>query len=129
MAVAVIALLLIWLLDSPDAAGHSLWRQIALSAAVVLIFPVVFLVNFARAPALVHADDQAKIAAAATQFMANARRTLEALRGEYILSHDGISPGIAAGTEPLPSDWVNQRLEQMGQSFRVDAKGRIVARP
>lgn len=29
-----------------------------------------------------------------------------AMYREYILSHDGISPGIMAGTEALPPDWV-----------------------
>lgn len=45
------------------------------------------------------------------------------LSQEYILSHDGISPALAAGTEPVPADWMNQRLEQMGEAWRVRLKG------
>src|SRR5262249_3910880 len=36
------------------------------------------------------------------------------LRQEYILSHDGLSPGILSGTEPLPSDWEARRRTELG---------------
>ena len=39
------------------------------------------------------------------------------LRQEYILSHDGISPRMMAGTEPLPSDWVQKRLKELGEDW------------
>jgi hypothetical protein len=48
---------------------------------------------------------------------------LQNLRQEYILSHDGLSPALLAGTEPVPADWMNKRLEQMGQSWRVRVNG------
>ena len=38
----------------------------------------------------------------------------------YVLSHDNISPGIMAGTEPLPKDWVEGQLEKMGEIWRQD---------
>jgi hypothetical protein len=30
---------------------------------------------------------------------------LAKLRQEYVLSHDGLSPGLITGTEPVPADW------------------------
>jgi len=45
---------------------------------------------------------------------------LTKLRQLYILSHDNISPGIMAGTEPLPKAWVEEQLEKMGETWRQD---------
>ncbi len=42
------------------------------------------------------------------------------LRKLYVLSHDNISPGILAGTEPLPKEWVEEQLEKMGETWRQD---------
>lgn len=39
----------------------------------------------------------------------------------WILSNDGISPGMLAGTEPLPKEWVERQLEAMGETWRQDA--------
>jgi hypothetical protein len=44
---------------------------------------------------------------------------LARLRQEFILSHDNISPAMAAGLENPPTDWINQRLEQLGETWRV----------
>jgi hypothetical protein len=41
------------------------------------------------------------------------------LRQEYILSHDGISPALIAGTESIPEDWINKRLAELGHFWRV----------
>ncbi len=43
----------------------------------------------------------------------------KALRGEYILSHDNISPGLLAGTEYPPADWMNKRLHELGEKWTV----------
>jgi hypothetical protein len=45
---------------------------------------------------------------------------LRGLHNEYVLSHDGISPGLLAGSEPLPREWVEARLAQMGERWRRD---------
>lgn len=45
---------------------------------------------------------------------------LTKLRNLWILSHDGISPGMMAGTEPLSKGWVDQQLEAMGETWRQD---------
>jgi hypothetical protein len=42
-------------------------------------------------------------------------RLLQQLRSEFIASHDGLSPEMVAGTVPLPVDWVNARLTDMGE--------------
>ena len=38
----------------------------------------------------------------------------------YVLSHDNISPGIMAGTEPLPKEWVEEELDKMGENWRQE---------
>jgi hypothetical protein len=44
---------------------------------------------------------------------------LSKVRQEYILSHDGITPKMAAGLESPPSDWTNERLRQLGENCPV----------
>src|SRR5216684_3094764 len=46
--------------------------------------------------------------------------TIETLRQEYIASHDKVSPANVAGTEPVPDDWMNQRLKEMGIPLRYE---------
>lgn len=43
----------------------------------------------------------------------------KALRGEYILSHEHISPGLLAGTEFPPAEWMNKRLAELGEKWTV----------
>ncbi len=46
-------------------------------------------------------------------------KILAMLRQEYILSYDNLSSGLLAGTEQPPSDWINQRLEELGEKWTV----------
>ncbi|SRR5216684_2794885 len=41
------------------------------------------------------------------------------LRQEYMLSHDGLSPALIAGLAPVPPDWINKRLAELGEKWRV----------
>lgn len=41
------------------------------------------------------------------------------LRGQYILQHENIAPGIVEGTTPLPAEWVNNRLHELHESWTV----------
>lgn len=43
----------------------------------------------------------------------------DALRGEYILSHDHVSADMLAGTEYPPVDWMNKRLGELGEKWTV----------
>jgi hypothetical protein len=56
------------------------------------------------------------------------KNVLATLRNEYILSHDGISPALLAGTEQPPSDWLNKRLKEMGEMWIVSNDPRSEAR-
>jgi hypothetical protein len=50
------------------------------------------------------------------------RQNIEkALRGEYILSHDNVSPDVLAGTEFPPADWMNRRLRELGENWTFTA--------
>lgn len=49
------------------------------------------------------------------------RNVLRAISQEYILSHDHISPGLLAGTEWPPLDWMNRRLGELGEEWSVIA--------
>jgi len=46
---------------------------------------------------------------------------LRALRKEWILSNDGISPAMMAGLEALPKKWVERRLAELGEEWRRDS--------
>lgn len=46
-------------------------------------------------------------------------RLTSSLRDEYILSHDPIDPEILSGAKMPPPEWMNKRLEQMGEHFSV----------
>ncbi len=48
------------------------------------------------------------------------RGLLRKLKTEYILSHPNVSERILIGTEPLPKEWVERRLEEMGETWRQD---------
>lgn len=41
----------------------------------------------------------------------------DALRSDYILHHDPIDPLILSGQSYPPTDWMNQRLRQMGENW------------
>jgi hypothetical protein len=43
------------------------------------------------------------------------------LRGEYILSQDGLSAALLAGTEQPPAHWTNGRLKELGEKWTVHA--------
>jgi len=45
---------------------------------------------------------------------------LRKLKTEYIMSHPNVSKNIIIGTEPLPKEWVERRLEEMGEAWRQD---------
>jgi hypothetical protein len=55
----------------------------------------------------------------------SARRNvlLSKLRQEYIFSHDRLSSALIAGTEPVPAEWMNKRLAETGELWRVRVKG------
>ena len=37
----------------------------------------------------------------------------------YVFEHDGISPGILAGSELPPESFINDQLAKMGEPWRV----------
>jgi len=45
---------------------------------------------------------------------------LRQLRQKYVLSHDNLSPGMIAGLDPLPKDWVEDELAALGETWRQD---------
>ena len=55
-----------------------------------------------------------------TQEQQRHRALLRKLKTEYILSHTDANERILVGTEPLPKEWVERRLEEMGETWRQD---------
>jgi hypothetical protein len=49
---------------------------------------------------------------------AQAALVVEKLRQEYIHSHEDLAPALIARTEPVPDDWMNNRLAELGVPFR-----------
>jgi hypothetical protein len=56
---------------------------------------------------------------AGTKEVVRRQSILALLRNEYILTHKDVSTGMIDGSEALPSQWVNKRLEQLGESWLV----------
>lgn len=50
------------------------------------------------------------------------RRTkiLTSLRIKYILSHNGISPELAAGIKGPPKEWINKELKELGEDWNYE---------
>lgn len=48
------------------------------------------------------------------------RNILALLRNEYILSHSSVDPSLLAGTVQPPTEWVNHRLKQLGETWSVE---------
>lgn len=48
------------------------------------------------------------------------RRLLDSLRDEYVLEQKTVDPQILAGNKMPPDDWVNARLKEMGEAWKVN---------
>jgi hypothetical protein len=46
-------------------------------------------------------------------------RISEALRDEYIITHNPIDPGILSGAKTPPAAWMNERLRELGENWSV----------
>lgn len=56
---------------------------------------------------------------------ADRRKGIETvLRNDYILSHNPVDPEILAGNRMPPNEWMNSRLEEMGESWSVSDDAR-----
>jgi|ERR1043165_944063 hypothetical protein len=47
------------------------------------------------------------------------QKILAALRNEYVLSHDNVSTAVMSGVQSPPADWVNGRLKELGEKWRI----------
>jgi hypothetical protein len=47
------------------------------------------------------------------------KHILALLRNEYVLAHPAVPARLLSGDEPLPADWTNQRLRELGESWTV----------
>jgi hypothetical protein len=66
-------------------------------------------------------SEGAKAAVPAQSESQRRQAILQALRREYILSHDNLSPSLLAGMEWPPFDWLNQRLRELKEPWTVTA--------
>jgi len=46
---------------------------------------------------------------------------LRTIRTDYMVKFPQDVPFIDAGVDPVPVDWINQRLEELEESWRVEA--------
>jgi cell division protein FtsB len=54
---------------------------------------------------------------------AERRQNIEkALRNEFILSHDPTDPDVLSGIQMPPESWMNQRLQELGETWKFAAK-------
>jgi len=47
------------------------------------------------------------------------KNILNKLHHEYILSNDGISSAMLAGLENPPKEWINKRLKELDENWRI----------
>ena len=111
IAVLAVAVFVSQLIMAParlasDAETHNSKRVAALGAAVADL-------QADRAALVSALDDRATERERQRQ-----ASVLHALRQEWILDNDGISSRMMAGLEPLPKEWVERRLAQMGETWR-----------
>lgn len=82
-----------------------------------------------RAAAIENKEKEAQRALAEQQKLKDAEKLVEAeqirrrkilskLRKQYILSHDGISSEFIVGKAPIPKDWVEQQLQEQGETWQ-----------
>ena len=65
-----------------------------------------------------HEKKQEAVAAITKAEQTRRHQILMQLRQLYILSHDGISSEMMAGVAPIPKEWVEQQLQQRGETWR-----------
>ena len=90
---------------------------ILISAALVLPYYLVF-----RDVQIENSRLEATIQSFQNSSKKRSRRmaTIAKLRNKYVLSHDGITPGMASGLEPLLKEWVENELDALGEIWRQD---------
>lgn len=64
-------------------------------------------------------SDQADLSTPGQKEITRRQKILAALRNEYILSHDNISPAVMSGIQNPPADWVNERLKSLGEKWTI----------
>jgi hypothetical protein len=58
------------------------------------------------------------------------RQSIETLlRNEYVLTHRNISAAMLAGTEQPPADWMNEKLKQLGETWKVENNREPLSEP
>lgn len=95
------------------AAVDETWRTLRLPLGVVIAIAILLVWFVARAPGAM------KVEAAAAE---RRRRgiLLGRLRHLYALDNDSISSAFLAGLEPIPKEWVDARLAEMGETWRQE---------
>lgn len=107
-------------------AGWRTWLPAPVLAVLVPLF------NLLRAPARIDADQGREIVRLRDEIAwlrkefdrqeAQRRAAILArLHAEYCLGHDGLTAAMLAGTAPLSKQWVEARLEQLGESWRLES--------
>lgn len=110
--------------------SHSVAKPLA---ATAVLFGAVSALMYQRLGKVIE-DQQKQAKNAADALQANAAKEeaarlaeynrrcqlLATLRQHYLMSHDGISPGMMSGLEPMPKGWVERQLASMGETWRQD---------
>ncbi len=112
-----VALLFLW---RADVGAPKLWPALILNLSLaVAAGATIWHYSFPRRVPEVKTATIPTVPTAQTAENARRDTLLARLRQEYILSHDGITPAMAAGLENPPIEWTNQRLQQLGETWRV----------
>jgi hypothetical protein len=97
---------------------HLRRKEVPMGTALVCIALILMLVAAAIGTYGAVLMDSTKSTVDATE-KTRREQILARLTNLYILSHDGITPAIAARIELPPSAWLNAELERMGEKWRL----------
>jgi hypothetical protein len=50
--------------------------------------------------------------------LARQNRIVHRCHAEYVATHSDAPPGVVAGTDPIPKEWMEQRLTELGEPWR-----------
>ena len=105
------------------ATGSIAWGSIVGVGLLLLVGLFVFIQKLYTVPGKMAVEQKAEIdGLTAEEISAESGRRdrlIQRLTRLYKLSHDGITPALAAGLELPPKDWLNEQLGMQGENWSI----------
>jgi hypothetical protein len=103
--------------------GSVAWGSVVSVGLLLLVGACLFIQKLFVVPGRMAAEQKAEIERLTVEEddaeSARRHRLIQRLTQLYILSHDGITPALAAGLEMPPKDWLNEQLGTQGERWSI----------